>query len=924
MKRLTVLIFTILLPFTVFAKNFVNVAVHLDLKDNVIIGLMDIDGKQTLFNFPLKKADYNDGHTYVIYRQWLPDMPAGYGLRIHIAHPDNFMVVTESNRYTTTKKGTQYEFDNPADGVVLAFSDRWIKNTVSYKGIDISTYFTKENEKYTKAYFSRLEQLLDIYTKKLGAYPFSSFNVVDVPYPVGHALKSLTFIYSRIIGMPFLTKISLGHELVHQWAGVGVEPDPKAGNWSEGLTTFLADRFYADMDGKAAQYRKNALLSYMADARQGEKDTALKDFKFKTGGGSQAVGYAKGMMVFTMLESMLGPDDFYRGIRLFLKRHMHGKAGWDDIRQALEDTSGIDLRGFFKGWLSEPNLAEFFITGEKVTADLKGYTLSFDVKNKFKDLEYPLDITVQTEQGEKHDYLYMKGAEKAVNIKTDSMPTGIVIDPQYMTARMLRRGEAHPVLHQLFSKYKKVVFVDPAKRDRYVPLILSLSGTKVVSDAENPYQYTDKIMVFMGEGNRAFKKLMHRNTPKTDSSFMVKGYMHPLSLSKAVYYIKSADSEASSANARRITHYGKYSSLSADGPGYDKVIDKSLNGYTVDIKRPDTGVTVNKPLSVKDITDKNPDSRVFYMGEVHDSFAHHYNQLELIKDLVSSGRDVAVGLEYIQRPFQKYLGEYINGIISQREMLEKTEYYKRWSFDFRLYKRIFDYAQEHHIPLVALNLRQEITKKVSAGGIASLDKKMLAEIPSDIEFTGGFYRDYLQKVFAMHAMHHGGGDFGDFYEAQLLWDETMARSAADYLKAHPEKTLVVLAGNGHIRYRMGIPDRVERRTGLKGTVIVQDEDYKAGIADYILYPQEMEYQHSPKIGVMVENSSKGLKVIKVTKHSVAEKAGVKAGDYVTELNGQQINDLSGIRLALLYVEKGEQYNLTVRRGGENVKLKASF
>ena len=39
----------------------------------------------------------------------------------------------------------------------------------------------------------------------------------------------------------------------------------------------------------------------------------------------------------------------------------------------------------------------------------------------------------------------------------------------------------------------------------------------------------------------------------------------------------------------------------------------------------------------------------------------------------------------------------------------------------------------------------------------------------------------------------------------------MAERAARYLQEHPEKTLVVLAGGGHLEYGQGIPKRLLRR-----------------------------------------------------------------------------------------------------------------
>lgn len=921
MKRFILIITAMLIPFAVQAKDYINTAVRIDMEHGVILGVMEKDGKQELFNFDLKNADYNDGHTVVIYKKWLPDIPAGYGLRMHIAHPDDFMVVTESSRSLETKTGTQYEFDNPDGGTVMAFSDRWIKKTESYKKIDISTYFTKENVQYAPAYFARIKELLGVYTEKLGPYPFSSFNVVDVPYPVGHALVSMTFISGRIIGMPFLTDISLGHELVHQWVGVGVETRDDDGNWAEGLTTYLADRYYAEMKGEGAEYRKNSLLAYAAHAHQKEPGTCLTDFRYNSGKSAQAVGYAKGMMIFSMLETMMGQKDFDRGVKLFLSRNMYKKAGWDDITSAFETASGIILKDFMNGWLTETALAEFSVSDAKVDGELNGYSLTFKINNKYKSLEYPLDVIVKTGKGDVRDYVYVKGDGKTETIKTAGKPLKIILDPDYKAARLPSDAEAYPVMHHLFSKYKKTVFVNTDEQSVYDPVIQTLDSAEVVSDDANPYKYSGSIMVFMGKDNRAFRKFMRQEPEVSDADFMVKAYKHPLGISKMVYLIESAGLEASQANAGRIVHYGKYSELVSSGHGYEKTIDKAENGYSADIDYHSGGVALSRLLTIKDVAAANPDTKVFLMGENHGEYAHHENQYELIKALAESGRDVAVGLEYIQRPFQKYLDQYVNGEISEPDMLAKTEYYSRWRFDFRLYRKIFEYARDHHIKLIALNTEAEITKKVSMGGISSLSEEDLAKIPSDIEYTGGRYRDSLYEIFKMH---EGERKFGNFYEAQLLWDETMAESAYNYLKEHPEKTLVILAGNGHISYRTGIADRLKRRGGYKDTVIVQDENEETGIGDYAFYPERMDYAESPKIGVMVDETAEGLLVKGVTKDSAAAKAGVLEGDYITDFNGVPVHDLAGIKIGLTYAEKGNSYNMKVKRAKEDVTLSVSF
>ena len=74
---------------------------------------------------------------------------------------------------------------------------------------------------------------------------------------------------------------------------------------------------------------------------------------------------------------------------------------------------------------------------------------------------------------------------------------------------------------------------------------------------------------------------------------------------------------------------------------------------------------------------------------------------------------------------------------------------------------------------------------------------------------------------------HGGQSFSDttldhYYLAQLVWDETMSRNVARLLAdpAHPRRTVVVLAGLGHIAHGFGVPLRTSALTGLPFAVVV--------------------------------------------------------------------------------------------------------
>ena len=203
---------------------------------------------------------------------------------------------------------------------------------------------------------------------------------------------------------------------------------------------------------------------------------------------------------------------------------------------------------------------------------------------------------------------------------------------------------------------------------------------------------------------------------------------------------------------------------------------------------------------------------VLYLGERHDSEADHQSQLELIKAMHQENPKLAIGLEMIQRPFQKPLDDYIAGKIDEAKLIELTEYEQRWGFPWELYAPIFRYAREHKLPILALNTPREVSKKIAREGLESLSEDELKYIPeiSEIDTSNEAYRAYVTGAFGGHGAH-GNFNFDNFFAAQVTWDETMAEAIANFKEKEPETQVVVLAGQGHVIYGFGIPSRVKRR-----------------------------------------------------------------------------------------------------------------
>lgn len=306
--------------------------------------------------------------------------------------------------------------------------------------------------------------------------------------------------------------------------------------------------------------------------------------------------------------------------------------------------------------------------------------------------------------------------------------------------------------------------------------------------------------------------------------------------------------------------------------------------------------------------------RVVYIGELHTRYDHHLTQLEIIRRLHALHPQLAIGMEIFQQPFQRYLDEYIAGTLSEQDMLRSTEYYQRWRLDYRHYAPILRYAREHRLPLVALNVPTELTREVGRVGFEGLDEEDRRQLPDDIEPADADYRQRLRVIFEHHP-NDNGQPFEHFLEAQILWDEGMAERAADYLKEHPDQHLVVIAGNQHIAWGGTIPDRLQRRVNVAAASVLSSWDgpIKPGLADYLLMPAERTLPRAGLMGALLEDDDKHVTISACSADGACASAGIKAGDRITAINGNSINTLADLRLAMWDKQPGDVISIDITR-----------
>jgi uncharacterized iron-regulated protein len=349
-------------------------------------------------------------------------------------------------------------------------------------------------------------------------------------------------------------------------------------------------------------------------------------------------------------------------------------------------------------------------------------------------------------------------------------------------------------------------------------------------------------------------------------------------------------------------------SLDQSDAGLDMPVPKSGSNI-----RPVT-LDLNDPRQIDQLTGKLAGKRALFIGEIHDMQAHHLNQLRLIQDLYKRYPDIAIGVEYFQQPFQSHLNDYIAGYIDEREMLIRTEYFTRWNIDYRMIQPILKFARENHIPVLALNISEEIHHKVFNGGLKSLSPEDREHIPDDIQPVSQDYRDRLQAIFNSHPE---GTAFETFVEGQQLWDESMADVAAIYLKEHPQTKLVVLAGLGHMMYGDGIPKALDRRLGGKFSTIAINGKQLAkypGIADFILASSGgTALPDAGKLGISVDDSSKDVIITQLGSKGAAKDSGINVGDRILALDGIKVASFPDIKAIMFDKRPGDVVRVTLSR-----------
>ena len=281
---------------------------------------------------------------------------------VTVTIPSSWESIADGNSLGSSSSGSTktQSWQNPyqSDGLMFMAAPFSVRHTKAGE-VDVYCYFFEEDTSLFETYLPATAQYVSMYSDLIGDYPYKRFTVAENFFPTGYGMPAWTLLGQQVIRLPFIVMTSLGHEVLHNWWGNSIYVDYENGNWCEGLTVYGADYRYKLNRGAASarDYRKDILKQYKSYVTE-ENEFPVREFEARHNAESRTIGYNKTMMIFHMIEELIGEEAFFQAWRDVFAEHKGQQVSWENWLEAYEKSSGEDLSYIIPQWVDRVGAAQ--------------------------------------------------------------------------------------------------------------------------------------------------------------------------------------------------------------------------------------------------------------------------------------------------------------------------------------------------------------------------------------------------------------------------------------------------------------------------------------------------------------------------------------------------------------------------------------
>lgn len=494
------------------------------------------------------------------------------------------------------------------------------------RGRPLSVFLLQPDDALAARYLNVMDGYIAFYERLIGPYPHDGFAVVENRWQTGYGMPAFTLLGSRVLRLPFLLKSSVPHEILHNWFGNGIYIDAREGNWSEGLTAYLADYLIKEAAGEGAQYRLRSLARYTDFASEG-RDKPVSEFRSRHDDASQSVGYDKVLLAMHMLRQQVGDQAFVEGLQRFYDENRFRRVGFSTLLKSF-DTENWDPSGFYDTWLSRSGAPELAIDNVKVTKVGNNYELQMTIIQVQNQAPFPMQVPVYvTLEGDDEAIplrVPMRGREVSIRHEFGQRPLRVDVDPAFDVFRKLATLERPSTLARLFSAKRQWLVIPADTPEELRSAWMELAQTwnrryrnvEVVDDRAFPKAGADDAVWLLGWNNALLpesrKRFNGQNQRLEENAAIVDGSVYdggnhavamvdPDNARTPLGFVGATGVTAIRRLASKLTHYGSYGQLAFSYPG----LENRLRGRLGILHSPlsqtlgDTPIPLNLPPEAK-------------------------------------------------------------------------------------------------------------------------------------------------------------------------------------------------------------------------------------------------------------------------------------------------------------------------------------
>ncbi len=199
------------------------------------------------------------------------------------------------------------------------------------------------------------------------AYPGDKLDLIAIPDFASGAMENLGAVTFRENALLVDDKAAshaereriadvVAHELAHMWFGDLVTMKWWNGLWlNEAFATFMEMLAVDAWKPEWKRWDTFGVSRAAAFSTDGLRSTRAIEFPVRhpdeAGAMFDVLTYEKGASVLRMLEQYLGPEEFRRGIALYLAKHSYANAETTDLWDAIEESSRQPVRQMMDSWI---------------------------------------------------------------------------------------------------------------------------------------------------------------------------------------------------------------------------------------------------------------------------------------------------------------------------------------------------------------------------------------------------------------------------------------------------------------------------------------------------------------------------------------------------------------------------------------------